>query len=38
MKEFEVPELEVVFFAAEDIITTSGAGDAEWGGEGEGED
>ena len=32
MKKFDIPEIEVVVFAAEDIITTSGG---EWGGDGE---
>ena len=30
MKRFDIPELEVVFFTADDIITTSGV----WGGDG----
>ena len=35
MKRFDIPELEVVFFTADDIITTSGGnGDGEWGGDG----
>ena len=34
MKRFDIPELEVVFFTADDIITTS-VGGGEWGGEGE---
>ncbi len=37
MKKFDIPELEVVFFTADDIITTSG-GDGEWGGDGGVED
>jgi hypothetical protein len=38
MKKFDIPELEVVFFTTDDIITTSGAGDGEWGGDGGVED
>jgi hypothetical protein len=34
MKRFDIPELEVVVFTAEDVITTSG----EWGGDGGAED